>query len=207
MLYRRTYLESRTSLGNSGQRVTDINVRDPITALWVEFRCANGATDNVANLLSQCVSAIEVIDGAKVLYSLDGCEALALSAYHLGRLPDQLVSEWGGVTQNLSIVIPFGRYEGDTELSFDPTRFVNPQVPGHQSGCGCDGVFRRRVVSDHHGAGHGGCSCAAWYADAQGALYIYHSRRRGVYRSADRLSLSRPVVSRRPGRVCVVFGG
>lgn len=128
MLYRRTYLESRMSLADSGQRVTDINVRDPITALWVEFRCANGATDNIKNLMADCITGIEVIDGAKVLYSLDGYEALALASYQLGRMPDQLVSELGGVTQNLSVPILFGRYEGDTELAFDPTKFTNPQV-------------------------------------------------------------------------------
>lgn len=128
MLYRRVYLENRTPLQDSGQRVTDINLRDPITAFWIQFRATNGAIDNLANLLADCVTGIEVIDGAKVLYSLDGAEALALACYQLGRVPSQLVTELPGVTQSLAVPLMFGRYEGDTELAFDPTKFVNPQV-------------------------------------------------------------------------------
>lgn len=128
MLYRKTYLESRTVLANAGERTTDVNVLDPVTVLGVEFRCANGATSNIANLMADCIEAIEVIDGSNVLYSLDGHEALAMACPQLGRMPDQLVSETPLVTQNLLVPIMFGRYVGDTELSFDPTRFKNPQV-------------------------------------------------------------------------------
>lgn len=128
MLYRQTYLESRTVLGDSGERTTDVNVLDPITVLGVEFRCANGATSNIKNLMADCISAIEVIDGSDVLYSLDGHEALGLVCPQLNRMPDQLVDEFPGITQNLLVPLMFGRYVGDTELSFDPTRFKNPQV-------------------------------------------------------------------------------
>ena len=128
MLYRNTYLESLVSLANSGERTVDINIVDPITALFLEFRCANGATDNVKNPLVDCVSAIEVVDGSRVIYSLDGAEALALATYQMVHMPDLLVSELGGVTQNLVLPVFFGRYEGDTEFSFDPKRFINPQL-------------------------------------------------------------------------------
>ena len=128
MFLRRTYLESRFSLPNAGERTTDIAMKEPITNLWIEFRCANGATTNKDVTMSDCIDAIEVIDGSDVIYSLDGKQALALTAYYCNCLPNQLVTELGATTQNLSIVIPFGRFEGDPDFAFDPTRFLNPQV-------------------------------------------------------------------------------
>jgi len=96
--------------------------------LWLKFQATNGGTSNQANTLAQCISAIEVIDGADVIYSLDGCEALALAAYQLGKLPRQEVSEIAGDVFTLTLPIMFGRYAGDEEYAFDPSRFVNPQV-------------------------------------------------------------------------------
>jgi len=128
MFLRRTYLESRFSLPNAGERTTDIAMREPITNIWIEFRCANGTTSNVANLLADCVDAIEVIDGSDVIYALDGKEALALTAYYCDDVPNQLITELPNNTQNLSIVIPFGRFEGDPMYAFEPGRFLNPQV-------------------------------------------------------------------------------
>ena len=128
MFLRRTYLESRFSLPNAGERTTDIAMKEPITNLWVEFRCLNGATSNKDVTMSDCIEAIEVIDGSDVIYALDGKEALALTAYYCNNMHNQLVTELGNTTQNLSIVIPFGRFEGDPIYAFDPTKFLNPQV-------------------------------------------------------------------------------
>lgn len=128
MLFRKTYLESRSVLANSGEKTTDIRVRDPITAIWLEVRATNSTTNNQDNTMAQNISAIEVLDGSDVIYSLDGEEALALTAYYLGHIPNQLISEQPSVSQSLSILIPFGRWIGDPVYAFDPTRFTNPQV-------------------------------------------------------------------------------
>ena len=128
MFLRKTYLESRLALPDTGEHTTDIAMREPITNLWLEFRATNGATNNQANLLADCVSAIEVIDGSEVVFSLDGYEALALGAYLGEELNNQMISEVGGHTQNLAVPIYFGRYIGDPDYAFDPGHFVNPQV-------------------------------------------------------------------------------
>lgn len=128
MFFRKSYIASRETLNDSGEKTWDVGVTDPITMFWVEIRNTNGATSNIDNWVAECVSSIEVIDGSEVLFSLDGQEALAYGCYALGRMPYQLVEEQGGNTQNLSIPILFGRYIGDTEYSFDPKRFKNPQV-------------------------------------------------------------------------------
>jgi len=103
-------------------------MKEPITNIWIEFRCANGATSNKDVTMADCIDAIEVIDGSDVIYALDGKQALALTSYYCNCLPNQLITELGNTTQNLSIVIPFGRFEGDPVYAFEPARFLNPQV-------------------------------------------------------------------------------
>ena len=128
MWMRETYLESRTVLPNSGERTTDIRLTDPISAIAIEVRCTNGSTDNKANLLAACISSIEVIDGSDVLYSLDGYEAEAFTAYFLKAMQFSIWSEAGSTVQSLLAIIPFGRFLGDQQYALDPLRFTNLQV-------------------------------------------------------------------------------
>jgi len=128
MLKRFTYLEKDLALGNSGERTVDINTRDPISALWIEFRCANGASWNHNNPMHDCVSDIEVIDGSDILMSMDAQQALAVEAADLGYLPHQRFSELGGDSATANLGIRFGRHLLDTEYALDPTRFTNPQL-------------------------------------------------------------------------------
>lgn len=127
MIRRLAYIETDKTLGDSGEYTTDINIADPITSIMVLFHAVNGATDNVKNTVYDCVSALEIIDGSEVLYSLDMKEALALAAYRLGHMPYQVVGEIGGWPQEAHVPILFGRYKGDPVYAFDPKRFANPQ--------------------------------------------------------------------------------
>lgn len=127
MNYRYQYLQNRKTLADSGTEIFDLNISDPLSALWVEVRCTNGATSNQANLVADCVSDIEIIDGSDVLCSIDGAEALALSQALLKATPYQLVSEVASNVQNLSVLIPFGRFIGDPQWALDPARFRNLQ--------------------------------------------------------------------------------
>jgi hypothetical protein len=128
MLYRYSYLENAKVLGDSGEVTVDINVTDPITCLWVEVRNTNGGSYNHDNPMHDNISAIEVIDGADVLYSLDGRQAHAMACYDLKQWPHQRLSALASDVQTAAIPILFGRYPGDTEYAFDPKRFTNPQL-------------------------------------------------------------------------------
>jgi hypothetical protein len=128
MLHRYTYLERDLALADSGERTVNVNVQDPITCLWVEVRNVNGATHNRNNPIHASISDIQLIDGADVLYSLDGYQALALASADLGFLPEQAFSALGGDYQKMQIPIMFGRWLGDTEYSLDPKRFRNLQL-------------------------------------------------------------------------------
>ena len=128
MLYRHTYLEKDRSLGNSGERTVDINLQDPITALWLEMRCNNGASYNHHNPKHENISAIEIIDGADVVCSVDGEQLLAMVCADLGYFPHQRFAGMGNDPQSLALPIMFGRFLGDKEFALDPTRFTNPQL-------------------------------------------------------------------------------
>ena len=128
MIFRQTYLENARTLVDAGESTTDLSIKDPCTVLWVRFQATNGANPNFYYPLHRCIQAIEIIDGAKVLYSLDGAQAWALACAQLGQAPLQRFSALGGDAQTCEIPIMFGRYWGDREFAFDPTKFVNPQL-------------------------------------------------------------------------------
>ncbi len=128
MLHRQAYIENRRVLADSGEINVDVSIRDPITSMWFELRAQNGGTSNKASPLAACVDSIELIDGSEVLVSLNGFEALAITAYQLGHIPYQLICEEGGLYQNWFVCLPFGRFFGDPSYGFDPGRFQNPQI-------------------------------------------------------------------------------
>jgi len=92
------------------------------------MRVQNGGTNNQSVVVNDVIERIDVIDGSDVIYSLDGYEALAYTAYYHNALPNQLITELPDNWQNAVFTIPFGRFVGDPKYAFDPTRFVNPQV-------------------------------------------------------------------------------
>lgn len=128
MIRRFSYILNRFSLTDSGTLTIPINLRDIITALWIEFRATNGATSNKNNPVHSNVQAIELIDGGDVISSISGAQAFAATMYGLGWAPYTLLSEFPGSSQNLSYCMRFGRYLGDTQYAFDPSQYKNPQV-------------------------------------------------------------------------------
>lgn len=127
-LYRKYYVQDNFRLGDAGTRTVDVNIQDPITAFWIKFQSRNGATANKNNLLPQCISSIQLIDGADVLYSLSGQQAYALAAYQLGQMQENIFDESAGDPQTFSFPMMFGTKFGDKARSFDPRRFKNPQL-------------------------------------------------------------------------------
>lgn len=122
-----TYLANDLGLGNAGVQVIDIPISEPITALWLEMRCANGANMNDDSPMHLCINTIDVIDGSNVLWSVTGTELLGLVCGQLGYMPHQRFSALGGDPASLSLPIMFGNFLGDTERAFDPKQFTNPQ--------------------------------------------------------------------------------
>lgn len=126
-MHRYQYLQKDLALDNSGEKTVDIKIQDPITQMFLEMRCNNGASGNHANPMHLNIDAVELIDGATVLWSLDGAEMLGMVCGQLGHMPYQRVCEISSDPQTLSLPLLFGNFIGDTVRSFDPRRFTNPQ--------------------------------------------------------------------------------
>lgn len=122
-----TIYRQRT-LADSGEETYDLNLREPITALYVEFRNTNGATDNQNNHIADDVDEIQVVDGSDVLFSMDGEEFVAYQHYLGYKEHGSIWNELAGLSQVLSGWIPFGRFRNDPVYGLDPMRFRNLQV-------------------------------------------------------------------------------
>lgn len=128
MRYRDSVIEYQKTLDDVGTLIKDIDVVDPVTALYLEFQATNEATSNKGNFLSDIITKIEIVDGAEALYSVNLTELEALHFYKTGRMPVMFPSEWASGSQRHGCYLLFGRYLGDTEYSMDFTKFKNPQL-------------------------------------------------------------------------------
>lgn len=128
MRYRDSVIEYQKTLDDVGTLIKDIDVVDPVTALYLEFQATNEATSNKGNYLSDIITKIELVDGAEALYSVNLTELEALHFYKTGRMPVMFPSEWASGSQRHGCYLLFGRYLGDTEYSMDFTKFKNPQL-------------------------------------------------------------------------------
>lgn len=128
MYIREAIIEDDKTLGDSGTETTDINIVDPITELIVRFKIQNDTSVTHNTPADIAVDKIELVDGGKTLYSLAGEQAIAAACFDLGQWPDSWYDESASVYQRIAIPLVFGRYLGDPEFGFDPTKLVNPQV-------------------------------------------------------------------------------
>lgn len=128
MRYRHAYIEDDKVLADSGTEVIDIRVKDPITELLIRFYAMNCNGGNKGCPVARCVSKIELVDGSDVLFSMSGQQAIALAYYDSGQQPARKYAELWNWSQVDTFPIRFGRFLGDPELAFDPTKFTNPQL-------------------------------------------------------------------------------
>lgn len=124
---RNAYVENRRVLADSGELTGNIGIRDIITAFFIEFRATNGSSGNKANLLADCITSFELVDGSNTIVSLTGYQLAALTMFQRGYIPYSLITEVPSNVQNLVGEILFGRWHGDTPYALDPSKFSNLQ--------------------------------------------------------------------------------
>jgi len=128
MRYRDAVIEYQKALDDAGTLTKDLNIVDPVSAIYLEFEATNGTTSNKGNYISDVITKIEVVDGAEVLCSLNMSELEALYFYKTGRMPVMFPSEWASGVQRHGCYLLFGQHLWDTERSMDFTKFKNPQI-------------------------------------------------------------------------------
>jgi len=128
MRARDAVLDQRLMKSDTATYERDLDIKDPISALWIEFDCPNGTTSNKANLLENIVTKIEIVDGAEVLTSLNQFELEVMHFCKMGKFPAIFPSEWASKYNKTGAYLLFGRHLWDQQFAFDPTAFKNPQI-------------------------------------------------------------------------------
>jgi len=118
---------AETDLGASGTKIIDINIKDVISRITVQYYAVNADTTLLAHPAAN-IEKLEVVDGSDVLFSLSGAQAQGLNFYDRnGKIPyTSLKAYASGVNSFFSI--DFGRFLFDPVLAFDPKKFRNPQL-------------------------------------------------------------------------------
>lgn len=128
MRVRDAVLDRQLAKADTATYERDLDIRDPISALWIEVYSPNGATSNKANFISDIITKVEIVDGSEVLASANAKELQALYFFKTGQMPGMFPSEWASGNQREAIPILFGRRLYDQLYAFDPTVFRNPQL-------------------------------------------------------------------------------
>lgn len=128
MNYREVELLGLKTLGDSGTEIIDVDVTDPITTIVIYFKTVNESSvvDNYPAFAA--LDKIELMDGGQVYLSLTGSEAIAVASYHRERYPRVWLDETPNYSSHVRIPIDFGRFVGDPDFAFDPTKLKNPQI-------------------------------------------------------------------------------
>lgn len=127
MNYRTTKILAEETLTETGTKVIDINIKEPISRIDIAYRVTKGQ-NGMDSYCHRDITKIELVDGSDVLHSLNGGQNQALCIY------DRKVQSMNkGVyidanSQKSNYGIDFGRFLYDPLLAFDPTRFRNPQL-------------------------------------------------------------------------------
>lgn len=127
MKYRTSTIFPLESLGTSGTRIENLNVKDPISRLFFYFKYTTGAAARIAPE-PDIFDKIELVDGSDVLFALSGTELVAAHFYEgypmLGITAANIQSteDWG------EMYYDFGRFKNDPLFAFDPLKFRNPQL-------------------------------------------------------------------------------
>jgi len=128
MKMRTHYLEYQETLSDTDKIIKDLKGSGLISAIEIEYQATNGATSCLDHEIHDDVSKAEVLDGAEVLESLSMKEWIGCNFYELGHMPKAQLSENAAAVQKETFFILFGRFIGDPDYYFDPSKFDNPQL-------------------------------------------------------------------------------
>jgi hypothetical protein len=127
MNYRTATILATTDLGPSGTYTQDINVKDIISRVTLNFSTTKSKHSMDAEPWRN-ITKIELVDGSDVLHSMNGGENQALCIYDRRALTMNHGQHLASCSETTIFGIDFGRYLFDPMLAFDPKRFSNPQL-------------------------------------------------------------------------------
>jgi hypothetical protein len=116
------------SLDNTGTKIIDLNIKEPVSCIHMSFIGINGSISNVDNWMNDIITKIELVDGSDVIISASLKELMARHAFRTNKMPYTEFVESGDKAQRDDVDLFFGRYLWDKEYYFDPGKFSNPQL-------------------------------------------------------------------------------
>lgn len=128
MRTRDAVIEYQKTLDDAGTLTKDLDLVDPISALYLEFDATNGTTSNKGNWISDVITKVEIVDGSDVLYSVNLSELEALYFYKTKQTPVLFPCEWASGGQRHGCYLLFGRYLWDRDFCINFAKFKNPQI-------------------------------------------------------------------------------
>lgn len=127
MNYRQVTLLPSTSLGASGVKIIDLNLRDPVSRLLFYLEVTTGG-GNFTKHISEALTKVELIDGSEVLMSVPG-SVLDSIPYFTGQPVTIDKHGWEqSTTHKARLYYDFGRFLYDPKYAFDPAKLTNPQL-------------------------------------------------------------------------------
>jgi hypothetical protein len=127
-MWRRSTVANVVTLSDIEVYEITLPTRGILSAALLQLRATNGATSNLAASLAQCVSAIQVVDGGRLLCDLTGEQAQMVTLLGAGCAPRSVVSEYLSEVQTYQALIPFGMKLMDNEVGLDLSKLKNPKL-------------------------------------------------------------------------------
>jgi len=123
------WFEYLSGLGITTPGTEFINLKgdEPISAFMVQVRLT-GATGSPVAPADQAIVRFKVVDGSTVIHNTKGIAGVPIHFNNLGYEPMHF-NAYANLIQNIAtFIIPFGRFLGDPDYAFDPTKFKNPKI-------------------------------------------------------------------------------
>lgn len=128
MNHRLTQLLAQQAFTANTTKIIELDVNDPISAIIIQFQMTYGSVTQLAHPLA-CITAINLVDGGDVLFSLNGRQADALDWHHNGgTFRDNYNYMCTSGTPQRWLALNFGRYLWDEILALVPGNFRNLQL-------------------------------------------------------------------------------
>lgn len=118
---------AETAIGAAGTETVEIKSDDPISRITIIAEIKD-KTNRPSGHPWETISRIEVVDGSKAIYELNGRFANALDYYDARRAPVQRLTYVDDFYPVIVCHLWFGRELWDEELALDPRAFDNPQL-------------------------------------------------------------------------------
>lgn len=127
-MWRRTTVANVVTLNDTEVWEYSLPTSGVLNAALLQLRATNGGTSNLGAALAQCVKAIQVVDGGRVLMDLSGSQAEMVSLLAAKCEPRSVISEILSNVQTYQALLPFGMKLFDDEVGLDLSKLRSPKL-------------------------------------------------------------------------------